>query len=95
MEKWRENGKKRKKRLGFQRSLCKGESNNYCYMYDIIFNPFVWFLYQVTSVLGPFPRNPFQSGKFFQDLSEFVGQNPGIFKFLNGFFEILFQTPLV
>lgn len=33
-------------------------------------------LQAVTSVLGPLPRNPFQSGKFFQDLSEFVCRNP-------------------
>ena len=33
----------------------------------------------MTSVVGPIPRNPFQTGKFFQELSEFVGHNPGIF----------------
>ncbi|XP_078343974.1 uncharacterized protein LOC144629610 [Oculina patagonica] len=33
---------------------------------------------EVTSVFGPIPRNPFQSGKFFQDLSEFVGHSPEI-----------------
>ena len=40
---------------------------------------FVWLLTQVTSILGPLPRNPFQSGKFFPDLSEFVAQTPGKF----------------
>ncbi|KAJ7327829.1 hypothetical protein OS493_026108 [Desmophyllum pertusum] len=35
-------------------------------------------LQEVTSVLGPIPRNPFQTGKFFQDLSEFVGHNPEV-----------------
>ena len=33
----------------------------------------------MTSVFGPIPRNPFQTGKFFQELSEFVGHNPGMF----------------
>ena len=38
---------------------------------------------QVTSVFGPVPKNPFQTGKFFQELSEFVGHNPGMFKVEN------------
>ncbi|XP_067039056.1 dual specificity tyrosine-phosphorylation-regulated kinase 2-like [Acropora muricata] len=32
-------------------------------------------LKEVTTVFGPFPKNPFQSGKFIHDFLEFVGQN--------------------
>ena len=40
---------------------------------------FIGFFRQVTSVLGPIPRYTFQTGKFFHELSEFVGHNPGMF----------------
>ena len=37
---------------------------------------------QVTSILGPIPRSPFHTGKFFEDLSQFIGHhNSGKFKF--------------
>ena len=37
---------------------------------------------QVTSILGPIPWSPFHTGKFFEDLSQFIGHhNSGKFKF--------------
>ena len=45
----------------------------------LLYSFFLLLFWQVTSVLGPIPRNPFQTGKFFQELSEFVGDNPGMF----------------
>lgn len=32
-------------------------------------------LQEVTSILGPIPRSPFHIGKFFEDLSQFIGHN--------------------
>ena len=33
----------------------------------------------MTSVLGPIPKNPLQTGKCFQELSEFVDHKQGMF----------------
>ena len=46
----------------------------------IFFHFFVFVFWQVTSLFGPIPRNPFQTGKFFHEFSAFVGHNPGMFK---------------
>ena len=47
-------------------------------VFQILFHAWL----QVTSILGPIPRSPFHTGKFFEDLSQFIGHhNSGKFKF--------------